>query len=1132
MHDGATVPLGGRRQRSLLAILLLRANKVVSADTVIDELWGEQPPDSAQHTLHAYVSRLRKSFRDAGVEQDVLVSYPAGYLLRVESGQLDLERFERLANEGRRLLAAGVADQAGAACRTALALWNGPALADLRFEPFARVDVERLEEQRLGVLEDRIEADLDAGRHAALVAELEALVAEHPLRERLREELMLALYRTGRRAEALEAYRDAHIYLVEECGLEPGRQLRTLHQAMLAQDPDLDLGQPGRAPVLTTEATADELPVAEVRPSEATEPARDGGPPVATRRRRPTRAAALAGTAAVAVVVVVAAVAIARDAPHSLAGSTVHANSVVFVDGARGKLLGQVDTGGRLAGVAAGFDRLWVADSANARVLVLDPSTFRTEDQVPLGRVPTGLAAAGNGVWVIDAGSSTVSKISAGSHTVVATVNVGTNPSAIAAGAAALWVADASNGSLTRIDPGTATVADTISVGQPLTDVTVGLGTVWATSTGGQLIAIDPRTNRVTQAVPIGAGPAAVRVAGGAVWVANPADGTVSRFDPGSGAVRKIGVPTPTALAVASGRLWVADGAHATLTSIDPASGRSIRVATLANPPAGLASIGDRLAVTIGVSANQHRGGTLHVVAGDGVDSIDPGSAYSVNDWELLALTNDGLLTYSRTADAAASALVPDLATSLPVVDDAGRTFTFKLRHGIRYSDGTPVRPADFRRGLERQYQAGTGLAQVGVPLTGAERCGPPRPACDLREGVTVDDAAGTVAYHLSAPDPAFLYQLALPFGAAVPSGAPGIGPRTGPLPATGPYVIASYVPNRHAVLSRNPRFQEWSPAAQPPGFPDRITVQLGLEPAAQVDAVTVGRADVMLDTPPPGSLAGLLRDLPRQLHTYAQAETDAIFLNTRIAPFDRSAVRQAIALAVDRSQLVELAGGPQLARATCQILPPGFPGYYPYCPSTAEPDPAGVWHRPDLSRARALIAASGTAGAAVTVSTIAQDPFKLATGRYFVRLLDALGYRARLRTYADSHAYYDNVGKRTARSQVGVFGWFADFQAGAAFFAPLFTCSAYRPGARPNLNPAGYCDRTLDAQIAAATSQQNINVAAANRAWRQIDAEVTRDAPWVPMVNPLGIDLVSARVGNYQRSPAFGVLVDQLWVR
>jgi peptide/nickel transport system substrate-binding protein len=675
-------------------------------------------------------------------------------------------------------------------------------------------------------------------------------------------------------------------------------------------------------------------------------------------------------------------------------------------------------------------------------------------------------------------------------------------------------------------------VADTIDVGQPLTDVAVGLGSVWVTSaSSGQLIEIDPRAGRVTETVAIGNGPASVRVVDGAVWVANPPDDTLSRFEPATGLVRKLTVSDPTGLAGAAGALWVASGTPAVLTRVDPATDTITSAIALANPPAAMVGAGRTLALVTQAAPATHRGGTLSVVAGGGVDAIDPGVAYSASDWQLLSMAYDGLLTYARSSYPGSAALVPDLAIALPLVQDGGRTFTFRLRRGVRYSNGIAVRPEDFRRALEREYQAGTGLAALGVPVAGSKRCGPGHARCRLDSGVTVDDASRTVTYHLSAPDPAFLYQLALPFGAAVPSGTPGIGPGTPPLPATGPYRVASYSPGRQVLLARNPRFRPWSAVAQPAGFPARISVRLGLQPGEEAAAVAAGRADVMLDTPPAGALGSLRRRVPQQMHTYALGETYAMFLNTRRAPFNRVAARRALDLAVDRSRLVRLAGGLELARPTCQILPPQFPGYYPYCTSTINPGPAGLWRGAALSRARALIAASGTSGTPVTVATVAQDPFKLAAGRYFVRLLDALGYRARLRTYPDDHSYYQQAGLRKTRSQVGVFGWEADYPAGSAFFEPLFSCAAYQPGEPFNMNPAGFCDPQIDSQMARTTALQATNAAAADRAWQHIDKEIMQHVPWIPLVNPLGIDLVSARVGNYQRTPALGVLLDQLWI-
>ena len=232
VDDDRPLPLGGERQRALLALLLTRPNQVVSTDRLADELWGAQPPKTALNTIQYYVSQLRKT-----LGADRIVTRPPGYLIRVEPEELDLARFEQLAQEG-----------SAESLHAALELWRGPALADLTFESFAREEATRLEELRLVAQERRIDADLEAGRTAELVSELERLIAEHPLRERLRGQLMLALYRSGRQAEALSAYQAARSTLVDELGIDPGPELQELERAMLRQDPALDLAREAPAP--------------------------------------------------------------------------------------------------------------------------------------------------------------------------------------------------------------------------------------------------------------------------------------------------------------------------------------------------------------------------------------------------------------------------------------------------------------------------------------------------------------------------------------------------------------------------------------------------------------------------------------------------------------------------------------------------------------------------------------------------------------------------------------------------------------------------------------------------------------------------------------------------------------------
>ncbi len=232
--DGRPVPLPAAKPRALLALLLLSGGRVVSVDGLIDGLWGDEAPDTAGKALQVYVSQLRKA-----IGADRVVTKPPGYALRVDEGELDLDRFEQLAREGRDLLAEGDAKAASERLAEALALWRGPALAEFRDDPFARDAAARLEDARLGALEERIDADLALGRHAQLVPELEELVARHPARERIAGQLMLALYRSGRQSEALEVYRRTRETLNEQLGIEPGPELRELERAILQHDPAL-----------------------------------------------------------------------------------------------------------------------------------------------------------------------------------------------------------------------------------------------------------------------------------------------------------------------------------------------------------------------------------------------------------------------------------------------------------------------------------------------------------------------------------------------------------------------------------------------------------------------------------------------------------------------------------------------------------------------------------------------------------------------------------------------------------------------------------------------------------------------------------------------------------------------------
>jgi len=296
--DGRPVPLPAAKPRALLAILLLDRNRVVPVGRLIDELWGEEPPETATKALQGYVSQLRKA-----LGADRLVTKPPGYSLRVAEGELDLDRFELLVREGRELLGAGDSKTAAKRFGEALELWRGSPFAEFRAEPFARDAGARLEDARLAALEERIEAELALGRHSRLVPELEMLVAREPLRERPRGQLMLALYRSGRQADALELYRRTRETLNEELGIEPSLELQDLERRMLQHDPTLERA---RAPA---------------RPSEE-------GAPLPLTRRPQLLVLALLAVAVVAAVIAV----VALTAGGSGEGASANGELRSFVD--------------------------------------------------------------------------------------------------------------------------------------------------------------------------------------------------------------------------------------------------------------------------------------------------------------------------------------------------------------------------------------------------------------------------------------------------------------------------------------------------------------------------------------------------------------------------------------------------------------------------------------------------------------------------------------------------------------------------------------------------------------------------------------------------------------------------------
>ncbi|HEV8278193.1 MAG TPA: BTAD domain-containing putative transcriptional regulator, partial [Streptosporangiaceae bacterium] len=755
-RSGYAVPLGGPRQRAVLALLLLEANRAVSMDRLAEDLWGGHPPEGWATTVQTYVFHLRHALepdRARGVAGAVLVTKGRGYLLRVDPEQLDAARFQDGFTTGRAALEAGRYAEASEQLRQALELWRGPVLADLADYAFTRPEAARLEELRLAAVEARIDADLALGRHDALTAELEQLAAEHPLRERLHGQLMLALYRCSRQAEALAAYRRVRDLLAGELGIDPGEPLQRLHASVLAHDPALDWNG-GR------ETPADGHAPGAGAPTAAPESRPSGVQPVtadresAWVRRRGRRLLAIGSALAVAAAACI--VAVARPWEGEPTGR-LPANTVGLIDPAGG-LVGAPVTVGSPEGLAYGDGSVWAVDSTDGTVSRIDPATHAVIESVPVGSAPSAVTVTGQDVWVTNSGDATVSRINATANKVVGTIPVGNVPVAIASGPSGVWVANQGDDTVRRINPVTGKVTRTVQVDARPDGIAVGPDAVWvANGQDGTVTRIDPATGQPDGPVPVGSGPKGIAVIPAAVWVANSLDLTVSKVDPATGRVTDtIGVGDgPGAIVATKDAVWVSNEFDATLDRIDPQTDQVVRAVSVGSSPRGIVMSGSGVWVAArAFAAASHRGGTLTEVSNE-LPTREPTFADLITDITALATVYDGLISFRRTGGAAGLTLVPDLAKTLPRPTDGGRAYTFTLRPRIRYSNGVLVRASDFRRGIQRQLSFGDNPGYY-EGIVGGRACHRHPRRCDLSAGIVTDDAAGTVTFHLGHADPDF----------------------------------------------------------------------------------------------------------------------------------------------------------------------------------------------------------------------------------------------------------------------------------------------------------------------------------------------------------------------------------------
>ena len=1100
LDDGGEISIRGRKLQALLALLLLHAPEVVSRDRLVDELWGDDPPATAAKTLQVHVSRLR---RELG---DIVVSLGGGYLIRIEPDALDLEHFERLVAEGRTAMAEEQPERASERLREALALWRGPPLAELADEPFARIEIGRLEEERLDAIEERLEADLALGLYSDVTPELESLVARNPYRERLRALLMLSLYRAGRQADALAAYQSARRVLVEDLGVEPGVRLRELHGAILAQDPALEPGANG-----------------------APEPhAVEREPP---RRRGwvlPALAAAALGLTALLFVVLSGGDDSSKASPLS-----DDSHAVAVIDPATNRVT-TAASAGAVPGPLAFEPRsrsLWVGNVRDKSVTRIDLDPLRTGPTIAIGERPLGLAATDGAVWVVgsartkpyvvarridsrfDAARSPV-KIQTLPRDTHASATIGarslwvapsfgrltrldpvdgrrlgprvdavSTPSTIAAGEGQLWIGDRTAGVVAKADPSTG-IAKTLTVAGHPTDIAIGSRSVWVTLALEDAVArIDKETGSVRSTTHVGRRPGGIAVGAGAVWVANSGDGTVSRLDPGSAAVTdRISIGgSPQDVVVADHRVWV---------SVRPRS-REIQ----ARP-----------------------GGTITMETQDEIDFLDPALAYAPASISVLHQTCAKLLTYPSEPGPAGTRPVPELAEALPTRSDDGRAYTFTIRRGYRFSppSGEPVTARSMKYTIERTLNprmASFWAAHLNDLVGGAAFA-----EGRARHIAGIVARGNTLTLRLTRPSATLPERVALPAFCAVPLGTPVDPDGLPSVPSAGPYYIADQVPGQEVVLRRNPAY-----GGSRRGHPDEIRVTVNAGGKRTIARVEGGAVDYtpIAESPPtarrldarygaasPAAEAGRQRYFVKPM-----PELDAITFNTSRPAFSSARLRRAVNYAIDRRALArEGLWNGMPARPTDQYVPPTLQGFrdvriYPMSP--------------DLGRARAL---AGPRRRSVVLYT-GGFPSHVRMAEIVRANLRRIGIDVQIKNLGER--IFARLGRRDEPFDMAFTGWYADYPNPIDFLRQL-DGRTIRTSGNSNLayfNDPGYNGR-LDAATALLPPAREI-------ALGRLDVYMARTAaPWAAIANDRTHDFFSDRVGCQHWNAIFGLDLGSLCIR
>ncbi len=492
-----------------------------------------------------------------------------------------------------------------------------------------------------------------------------------------------------------------------------------------------------------------------------------------------------------------------------------------------------------------------------------------------------------------------------------------------------------------------------------------------------------------------------------------------------------------------------------------------------------------------GGSTEQKTFPNFRIVYDTGTDYLDPGLSYTVQGWAVMWNVYLSLLGYKHVAGPDGATLVPALAQDMPDISAGGKTYKLKLRTGLKYSDGKAVKASDFKYTVKRLFQVDSPGVGFFTNIVGADAFSKTKKG-DIT-GIVTNDATGEITIKLVKAQGDFQNILATIFAAPVPTGTPAKDQSTTPIPSTGPYMIQSYKPNRSFVVVRNPNFK---PTANVPATnPDKMTFKIVEDDSAALQQVINGQSDYDFHPIPVDRLADVQQKYGDQLKIYTPANTYYFFMNTRLAPFDKLKVRQAVNYGIDRNALVRLYGG--LATPTENILPPTYPQYkkhnlYPH----------------DLAKAKQLIQQAGAKGVAVTVWTSNRDTAKKPAA-YLQDVLNQIGLKASLKVI-DASIYWTTIGNQATKASVGFADWFQDYPHPLDWFDVLL--NGERITQTHNNNYSNYDNKSVNATIDKLKTEPELTDAV-NQQWAQVDDTIMKDAGWAPYVNRQFTDFFSSKV-------------------